>query len=91
MRAELLPALPAGRAHVMGHEVVGTVVETGSAATRVRKGDRVAISPMLSCVPRGLLPCESCQRGDYPLCLRFFDGGFAKGMPPRASGLLHFI
>jgi len=66
--------------HVMGHEVVGTVIETGSAATRVRKGDRVAISPMLSCVPRGLPPCESCRRGDYPLCLRFFDGGFAKGM-----------
>jgi len=66
--------------HVMGHEVVGTVIETGSAATSVRKGDRVAISPMLSCVPRGLPPCESCRRGDYPLCLRFFDGGFAKGM-----------
>ena len=66
--------------HVMGHEVVGTVIETGPAATRVRKGDRVAVSPMLSCVPRGLPPCESCRRGDYPLCQRFFDGGFAKGM-----------
>jgi len=66
--------------HVMGHEVVGTVVETGSAATRVRKGDRVAVSPILSCATRGLPPCESCRRGDYPLCQRFFDGGFAKGM-----------
>src|ERR1700751_5250461 len=28
--------------HVMGHEVVGTVVEIGSAVKRVRKGDRVA-------------------------------------------------
>ncbi len=66
--------------HVMGHEVVGTVIETGPAVKRVRKGDRVAISPILSCVPRGLSPCESCQSGDYPLCQRFFDGNFAKGM-----------
>ena len=66
--------------HVMGHEVVGTVIETGSAVKRVRKGHRVAVSPLLSCAPRGLPPCESCQRGDYPLCLRFFDGRFAKGM-----------
>ena len=66
--------------HVMGHEVVGTVIETGSAVRRVRKGDRVAVSPLLSCVPRGLPPCDPCQRGDYPLCYRFFDGSFAKGM-----------
>jgi len=66
--------------HVMGHEVVGTVIETGSAVKRVRKGDRVAVSPLLSCATRGLPPCESCQRGDYPLCHRFFDGRFAKGM-----------
>ncbi len=66
--------------HVMGHEVVGTVIEIGTAVKRVRKGDRVAVSPILSCVPRGLPPCELCQRGDYPLCSRFFDGNFARGM-----------
>jgi threonine dehydrogenase-like Zn-dependent dehydrogenase len=66
--------------HVMGHEVVGTVVEIGSAVKRVRKGDRVAVSPFLSCAPRGLPLCEFCQRGDYPLCRHFFEGRFAKGM-----------
>jgi threonine dehydrogenase-like Zn-dependent dehydrogenase len=66
--------------HVMGHEVVGTVIETGRAVTRVKKGDRVAVSPMLSCAPRGFPPCAACRRGDYPLCRRFFDGPFAKGM-----------
>lgn len=66
--------------HVMGHEVVGTVIETGPAVTRITKGDRVAVSPTLSCAPRGLPLCDSCQRGDYPLCRRFFDGPFAKGM-----------
>jgi threonine dehydrogenase-like Zn-dependent dehydrogenase len=66
--------------HVMGHEVVGTVIETGDAVKRVRKGDRVAVSPLLSCAPRGLPPCKSCRRGDYPLCHRFFEGKLAKGM-----------
>jgi threonine dehydrogenase-like Zn-dependent dehydrogenase len=66
--------------HVMGHEVVGTVIETGSTVTRVRKGDRVAVSPCLSCTQRGLPLCEFCQRGDYPLCQRFLEGRFAKGM-----------
>jgi threonine dehydrogenase-like Zn-dependent dehydrogenase len=66
--------------HIMGHEVVGTVIETGGAVRYIRKGDRVAVSPLLSCAPRGLPLCESCRRGDYPLCHRFFDGSFAKGM-----------
>ena len=66
--------------HIMGHEVVGTVIETGGAVRRMRKGDRVAVSPLLSCAPRGLPSCEFCRRGDYPLCHRFFDGNFAKGM-----------
>ena len=66
--------------HIMGHEVVGTVMETGRAVTRVKNGDRVAVSPMLSCAPRGLAPCEACRRGDYPLCRHFFDGALAKGM-----------
>jgi threonine dehydrogenase-like Zn-dependent dehydrogenase len=66
--------------HIMGHEVVGTVIETGGAVRRMRKGDRVAVSPLLSCAPRGLPSCEFCRRGDYPLCHRFFDGSFAKGM-----------
>ena len=66
--------------HIMGHEVVGTVIETGGAVRRIRKGDRVAVSPLLSCAPRGLPSCEFCRRGDYPLCHRFFDGSFAKGM-----------
>ncbi|HEY1268851.1 MAG TPA: alcohol dehydrogenase catalytic domain-containing protein [Candidatus Binatia bacterium] len=66
--------------HIMGHEVVGEVIETGAAVTRVKIGDRVAVSPMLSCAPRGLPPCDACVRGDYPLCGRFFDGRLAKGM-----------
>ncbi len=66
--------------HVMGHEVVGTVLESGRRVTRFAKGDRVAVSPWLPCAPRGLAPCDACERGDYPLCEHFFDGKIARGM-----------
>jgi threonine dehydrogenase-like Zn-dependent dehydrogenase len=66
--------------HVMGHEVVGTVLEAGSAVKHFRKDDRVAVSPWLPCAVRGLAPCASCERGDYPLCEHFFDGKIERGM-----------
>jgi threonine dehydrogenase-like Zn-dependent dehydrogenase len=64
--------------HVMGHEVVGTVVESKS--SRFKKDDRVAVSPWLPCAVRDLAPCAACARGDYPLCEHFFDGNIGRGM-----------
>lgn len=66
--------------HVMGHEIVGTVVDVGKAVKNFAKDDRVAVSPWLSCSARGLAPCASCERGEFPLCEHFFDGAFARGM-----------
>ena len=66
--------------HVMGHEVVGTVVDVGKAVKRFRKDDRVAVSPWLPCAVRGLAPCPACERGDYPLCQKFFEGKIGRGM-----------
>ncbi len=66
--------------HVMGHEHVGVVVDTGSAVTRVRRGDRVACSPWFSCAVRGLSECEACRRGQLSLCSSFAQGPFAPGM-----------
>jgi threonine dehydrogenase-like Zn-dependent dehydrogenase len=66
--------------HVMGHEVVGTVIEAGPGVRQFRKGDRVAVNPWLPCAARGLPPCEACQRGDFPLCAHFFEGRLASGM-----------
>ena len=66
--------------HVMGHEVVGTVVDVGKGVKKFRKDDRVAVSPWLPCSVRGLAPCESCERGDYALCHHFFDGAIERGM-----------
>ena len=66
--------------HVLGHEHVGEVVEVGSDVTRVRKGDRVACSPWLSCVVRGLPECDACKRGQTSVCESFTKGAFAVGM-----------
>lgn len=66
--------------HVLGHEHVGTVVEIGREVTRVKRGDRVACSPWLSCVPRGLPECDACKAGLVSLCESFTKGPLAPGM-----------
>jgi alcohol dehydrogenase len=48
---------------VLGHEAVGTVVETGSAVTTLEPGDRVLVSCITSCGR-----CRFCKEGRYGLC-----------------------
>ena len=70
-----------------GHEVVGTVLEAGSAVERWSEGDRVILNPMLSCRQKGLEPCAACGRGDYGLCRRATDGvGGITGFSPVTGG-----
>ena len=66
--------------HVLGHEHVGVVVDVGRDVRRVGRGDRVACSPWLSCVVRGLPECEACRRGQTSLCESFTQGAFSAGM-----------
>ncbi len=49
---------------VMGHEIAGTVVETGALVTRFRPGDRIAVIQRLPC---GL--CPLCRSGRENLCV----------------------
>ena len=65
---------------VLGHEVVGVIDEVGPQASKRRVGERVVLNPWLSCVPRGLPPCEWCQRGDLAQCLNFLRGPVAPGI-----------
>jgi threonine dehydrogenase-like Zn-dependent dehydrogenase len=66
---------------IMGHEVVGVIEAAGPAVTRVRPGDRVAVSPWLPCSPRGIEPaCPRCQQGDYAHCHNFQKGRLPTGM-----------
>jgi len=66
---------------VLGHEVVGTVEQVGSAVENLQVGQRVALNPWLSCLPRDVLPiCDACQRGEYYLCDHFTEGKLPPGM-----------
>ena len=48
---------------VLGHEAVGTVVETGKAVTTLQAGDRVLVSCITSCGR-----CRFCREGHCGLC-----------------------
>src|SRR5213595_2817923 len=48
---------------ILGHEAVGTVVETGAAVTTLEPGDRVLVSCITSCGR-----CAFCKEGHYGLC-----------------------
>src|ERR671910_1174594 len=48
---------------VLGHEAVGTVVDTGAAVTTLTEGDRVLVSCITSCGR-----CRFCKEGHYGLC-----------------------
>ncbi len=65
---------------VLGHEAVGVVSELGSGVKQLKLGDRVVLNPWLSCVTRGLEPCEFCQQGNLAQCLNFDGGYVARGI-----------
>jgi alcohol dehydrogenase len=56
-----VPAVEPGR--ILGHEAIGTVVETGDAVTTLEPGDRVLVSCIASCGR-----CRFCKEGRYGLC-----------------------
>lgn len=64
---------------IVGHEGAGVVEETGSAVTRVKPGDNIAIDPAMPC-----FTCDQCVSGRYHTCrkLRFL------GCPGQAEGCL---
>lgn len=67
---------------IPGHEVIGRVVEIGSAVTHLRVGDRVGVGWQRS----ACLQCDDCLRGETNLCDQSKSvitdgfGGFASGM-----------
>jgi alcohol dehydrogenase len=56
-----VPEVMPGR--ILGHEAVGTIVETGAAVTTLVPGDRVLVSCITSCGR-----CRFCKEGHYGLC-----------------------
>ncbi|HSM59870.1 MAG TPA: alcohol dehydrogenase catalytic domain-containing protein [Longimicrobiales bacterium] len=61
---------------VLGHEIVGRVVEVGPAVRRVEVGQRVVVDPMISCTVRGWAePCRACADGLHATCERAGEEG----------------
>jgi len=67
---------------ILGHEASGEVVEFGKNVKKLRKGDKVAIEPGISCGK-----CEFCIRGRPNICpfVRFL------GTPPVNGALREYI
>ena len=87
---EVPPGHPATPGTILGHEYVARVLETGSAVSHFRPGDRVVVAPNLYC---GL--CPACQEGRPNQCTDFttlgiyLNGGFAKYNLAPQSALFH--
>ena len=78
-------AIPVSYPRIMGHEMVGRVVDAGDAG-RFASGDRVIVDPELYCGA-----CFHCRIGQTHLCPRGLligrdaDGGFAEYVAAPAS------
>lgn len=91
-------ALPSHRRIYLGHEMVGTIVEAGSAVESFKRGDRVVRwGRGDDCIARGLSTlCPACARGHRVLCENASDprahdpvgGGFGDSYITPASVLL---
>ena len=66
---------------VIGHEIVGEIIETGSNVQGFQNGDMVAINPGLPCEARGITPlCGPCSAGRSSNCENFAEGSLPPGM-----------
>jgi alcohol dehydrogenase len=57
--------------HVPGHELAGTVLETGKDVRRHQKGDRITVPFSMGCGS-----CARCRAGDEHICDRYYQPGF---------------
>jgi threonine dehydrogenase-like Zn-dependent dehydrogenase len=69
---------------VMGHEVVGEVVEDNSGFAA---GERVVLEPALGCAARGVdPPCRYCASGRRALCVNVTKGNVSPGIQTGFCG-----
>ncbi|MGQ9747949.1 MAG: alcohol dehydrogenase catalytic domain-containing protein, partial [Candidatus Caldatribacteriaceae bacterium] len=74
---------------ILGHEVVGTILEVGEGILGYEVGDLVAVAPAIGCGK-----CMYCRSGHTNMCPELetigfeFDGGFAEIMVVPAKGVL---
>lgn len=74
---------------IIGHEIVGEVVECGKAVQGLSKGDRLIMDNNIACET-----CEICRKGDYNVCPNMksigmeYDGAFAQYLVCPDSNLI---
>ena len=75
---------------ILGHELVGSIVETGSLVKGYSTGDRVSLATTLPCGK-----CRMCGKELFNLCLdkepvgTYIDGAFAEYLEIPARGIEH--
>lgn len=80
--------IPEGARRILGHEVAGEIVETGTRVRGYRTGMRVALPPNVGCGT-----CPMCLQGFNNLCPDYeafgisMDGGFAEYMKVPVSAI----
>ncbi len=66
---------------IMGHELVGEIVEKGSDVEGFAIGEVVAVNPVLGCEARAIKPqCRSCASGRPSNCENFAKGDLMPGL-----------
>lgn len=64
---------------ILGHELVGSIVELGKNVDNFSIGERVAVEPIIACEVRDLEPCDSCKTGNINLCSNLDEGAISPG------------
>ncbi len=73
---------------IMGHEFAGVIAQTGTGVRGFKKGDRVAVFPLIPCQK-----CVNCKKQEYAQCLQYDyygsrrDGAFAQFLAVKAWNL----
>lgn len=84
-----LPGIPISFPHISGSDIAGEVEKWGKEVRGFRKGNRVVISPGISCGK-----CEYCRTGYDSLCADYkmiglqVDGGYAEYVKAPARALI---
>ena len=84
-----MPGISIPMPHIGGSDIAGEVAEIGAGVTNVKVGDRVLLSPGISCGR-----CVHCVRGDDNLCRQYtlfgygVDGGYAEYLRSPAANVI---